>query len=67
MCPPVDLDDDASIRHAREMLAELAEHGATWAVIHVDGSSPQAALDYIKAFGAEMALVATLDISESRV
>lgn len=51
VCPPVDLDDDASVRHAREALAELEGHGATWAVIHVDGGSPQSALDYIKAFG----------------
>lgn len=51
ICPPVDLDDEASVGHVREALAELEFHGATWVVIHVDGSSPQAALDYIKAFG----------------
>lgn len=51
VCPHVDLDDDTSLRHARDMLAELAALGATWAVVHVDGASPQAALDYIKAFG----------------
>jgi probable F420-dependent oxidoreductase len=54
VCPFVDLDDDASVTHARDALAELAEYGATWAVVHVDGSSPQAAVDYIKAFGAQM-------------
>lgn len=54
VCPPVDLDDGASIDRARETLAELEGHGATWAVIHVDGSSPQAAVDYIKAFGEAM-------------
>ncbi|MGV0808391.1 TIGR03619 family F420-dependent LLM class oxidoreductase [Mycolicibacterium setense] len=57
VCPPVDLDDDASVGHAREALAELEGHGATWAVIHVDGSSPQAALDYITAFGETAGLV----------
>lgn len=57
VCPPVDLDDDASVRHAREALAELEGHGATWAVIHVDGGSPQSALDYIKAFGETADLV----------
>ncbi|MED5811990.1 LLM class F420-dependent oxidoreductase [Mycolicibacterium sp. 050232] len=67
VCPPVDLDDHASIGHAREVLAELAGHGATWAVIHVDGRSPQAAVDYIKAFGEAMDLVADQSISESRL
>ncbi|TMS51653.1 TIGR03619 family F420-dependent LLM class oxidoreductase [Mycobacterium sp. DBP42] len=67
VCPPVDLDDDVSIGHARDVLAELEGHGATWAVIHVDGSGPQAALDYIKAFGEEMDLVADQSISESRL
>jgi probable F420-dependent oxidoreductase len=57
VCPPVDLDDDASVRHARGALAELEGHGATWAVIHVDGGSPQSALDYIKAFGETADLV----------
>lgn len=51
VCPPVDLDDDASLRCATQTLADLAGYGATWAVVHVDGSSPQAALDYLKAFG----------------
>lgn len=51
VCPFVDLDDEVSIRQTRDTLAELAEYGATWAVVHVDGSSPQAALDYVKAFG----------------
>ncbi|BBX26553.1 LLM class F420-dependent oxidoreductase [Mycolicibacterium alvei] len=66
VCPPVDLDDDASLRRARDTLAELAGHGATWAVVHVDGSSPQAALDYIRTFGEVMDLVAGQGISESR-
>lgn len=51
VCPHVDLDDDTSLRHARDLLAELAGLGATWAVVHVGGTSPQDALDYIKAFG----------------
>ncbi|OMC41347.1 LLM class F420-dependent oxidoreductase [Mycobacterium sp. GA-1841] len=66
VCPAVDLDDDASLRHARQTLDELAGHGATWAVVHVDGSSPQAALDYIKAFGAVMNLGAG-DVSNQEV
>jgi hypothetical protein len=32
-------------------LDELAGYGANWAVVQVDGSSPQAAADFIKAFG----------------
>lgn len=51
ICPFVDLDDETSLRHARSVLDELAGHGATWAVAHVDGTSPQAAIDYITAFG----------------
>lgn len=65
VCPPIDLDDDASIRHGRGVLHELESHGATWAVIHVDGSSPQAALDYLKAFGETMDLVADQSVSET--
>ena len=66
VCPHTDLDDGAALRRAREVLAELAGHGATWAVVHVDGSSPQAALDYIKAFGETMDLAAEQRLSESR-
>jgi hypothetical protein len=29
----------------------LAGFGANWAVVQVDGSNPQAASDFIKAFG----------------
>lgn len=46
---------------------ELAGHGATWAVVHVDGSDSQASLDYIKAFGEAMGLVTERDISASRL
>ncbi|MEX3644371.1 hypothetical protein [Mycolicibacterium porcinum] len=67
VCPPVDLDDGASVDHARGVLAELAGHGATWAVVHVDGTSQHAAVDYIKEFGNEMDLVADQSISESRL
>lgn len=51
LCPEVDLDDEPAIRRTRDMLDELAGYGATWAVVHVDGSSVDAAVDYIKAFG----------------
>lgn len=51
LCPQVDLDDQSAVRRTRDMLDELAGYGATWAVVHVDGSSLQAALDYIEAFG----------------
>lgn len=52
VCPPVDLDDAASLTHARETLEELADHGATWAVVHADGSCPRAAIEFVEAFGA---------------
>lgn len=67
VCPHTDLDDEASVQRARDILAELAGHGATWAVVHVDGRSPAAALDYIKAFGEEMNLVADEGDSNSRL
>lgn len=51
ICPFVDLGEERSVRAAAEVLDELAGHGANWAVAHVDGSSPQAAIDYIAAFG----------------
>jgi probable F420-dependent oxidoreductase len=51
ICPFVDLDDESSLRWAREVLDELAGHGANWAVAHVDAASPQVAIDYITAFG----------------
>ncbi|WP_419219928.1 hypothetical protein [Gordonia sp. CPCC 206044] len=51
VCPPIDLDDAASVASARAFLDDMARRGATWAVIHVDGSGPRAAVDYIKRFG----------------
>lgn len=51
VCPPTDLDDATSIRASRDFIDDLRDRGATWAVVHVDGSSPQAALNYIKRFG----------------
>lgn len=53
VCPHISFGDGgASLRHARDVLAELAALGATWAVVHVDGSSPQSASDFITEFGA---------------
>ncbi|MEE3849623.1 TIGR03619 family F420-dependent LLM class oxidoreductase [Gordonia sp. LSe1-13] len=51
VCPPTDLSDAASVRGARDFLADLGRRGATWVVIHADGSSPRAALSYIRRFG----------------
>jgi probable F420-dependent oxidoreductase len=51
VCPPIDLHDDTSLQHACDVLDELAGYGANWAVVQVDGSSPQAATDFTKAFG----------------
>ena len=45
--PHTDLDDADSVRRAQEFLAGMQRRGATWAVVHVDGSSPEAAVDYI--------------------
>lgn len=52
VCPPLDLDDSTSLAHARETLDELARCGATWAVIHANGSCPESAIEFIEAFGA---------------
>jgi probable F420-dependent oxidoreductase len=51
ICPSIDLNDTVSLQNARNVLDELAGYGADWAVVHVDGSSPEAAGDYIRAFG----------------
>lgn len=54
VCPHVDradLNGGPSLRRAIDTLTELAGHGATTAVVHTDGSSPTAAVDFITAFG----------------
>ena len=51
LCPQVDLDDGSAVRRTRDTLDELAGYGATWAVVHVDGSNIGTAVDYIKEFG----------------
>lgn len=54
VCPYIDLDDENSLRRTREFLDEVHGYGATWAVVHVDGTSPYRAVDYIEAFGEAM-------------
>ncbi|PXW36224.1 UNVERIFIED_CONTAM: putative F420-dependent oxidoreductase [Williamsia faeni] len=51
VCPHIDLDDRASLSEAQTFLADMERRGATSAVVHVDGSSPQAATNFIKVFG----------------
>jgi len=51
VCPHFEIDDHASLERACDVLGELASYGATSAVVQADGSSPQAAADFIKAFG----------------
>ncbi|WP_179473144.1 TIGR03619 family F420-dependent LLM class oxidoreductase [Mycolicibacterium vinylchloridicum] len=51
ICPWIDLDDDSSLRRAQDVLGELAQHGANWAVAHVEAPTPREAVDYIDAFG----------------
>ncbi|OYN81842.1 LLM class F420-dependent oxidoreductase [Mycolicibacterium sphagni] len=51
ICPWIDVDDDSSLRQAADVLGELAAHGANWAVAHVEADTPQAATDYLDAFG----------------
>ncbi|MGE2712715.1 TIGR03619 family F420-dependent LLM class oxidoreductase [Mycolicibacterium litorale] len=54
VCPPFGFDDETSLRLARRALDEFAAVGATWAVVHVDGSSPEAAIEFIRAFGEQV-------------
>ncbi|TPG36633.1 TIGR03619 family F420-dependent LLM class oxidoreductase [Mycolicibacterium hodleri] len=46
----VDLSDAGAVSAVVDGLAELECKGATWAVVHVDASSPEASVDYIEAF-----------------
>ncbi|WP_329407775.1 TIGR03619 family F420-dependent LLM class oxidoreductase [Nocardia vinacea] len=51
VCPHLDFADAATVLAAREFLGDLEKRGATWAVVHVDGSSPEAAASFVKTFG----------------
>ncbi|HEY9315736.1 TIGR03619 family F420-dependent LLM class oxidoreductase [Williamsia sp.] len=51
VCPHIDLDDHASLSEARTFVNDMERRGATSVVVHVDGSSPQAATNFIKVFG----------------
>ncbi|BBZ61598.1 LLM class F420-dependent oxidoreductase [Mycolicibacterium monacense] len=53
VCPHFGFDDETSLRRARRRLDEFAAAGANWAVVHVDGSSPEAAIDFIRTFGEQ--------------
>lgn len=56
VCPPTDLDDRHAVAAAHDFLDDLRERGATWTVVHVDGSGPRHALDYIERFAEEFQL-----------
>lgn len=45
-----DIDDAAALNAVQAELAELENHGANWAVAHPAVASPQAALEFIRAF-----------------
>jgi probable F420-dependent oxidoreductase len=49
--PHCDFTDARSMRRTEAELAEFAANGATWAIVSIDTSSPQAATDSIDAFG----------------
>ncbi|NKY57815.1 TIGR03619 family F420-dependent LLM class oxidoreductase [Nocardia flavorosea] len=55
VCPHFDIRDRGSVRAAREFLDDLERRGATSAVVHVDGSSPRKATEFIDGFGAAFA------------
>ncbi|TLF98281.1 LLM class F420-dependent oxidoreductase [Nocardia cyriacigeorgica] len=50
ICPHVDITDAGSVGEARTVLADLARRGATHAVVHVDGTSPEAAVEFLTRF-----------------
>jgi hypothetical protein len=47
----VDFADAQTVAAAREYLDDLRKRGAGWAVVHVDGSSPEAAVAFVRRFG----------------
>ncbi|MFE3543901.1 TIGR03619 family F420-dependent LLM class oxidoreductase [Nocardia sp. NPDC059177] len=57
VCPHLDFGDRDSVRAAVTTVDDLAKRGATWAVVHVDGSGPAAAAEFVRAFGE--AVIAT--------
>ena len=52
VCPHLDFEDAGAVREARSQLDDLAARGATWAVVHVDGTDPAATIRSIRSFGA---------------
>ncbi|MGW6422358.1 TIGR03619 family F420-dependent LLM class oxidoreductase [Nocardia sp. NPDC055053] len=50
VCPVVDFTDRSSVRAAIDVLEDLGKRGATWAVVHADSTSPDAAVRSIRAF-----------------
>ncbi|MGW6702194.1 TIGR03619 family F420-dependent LLM class oxidoreductase [Nocardia sp. NPDC055049] len=54
VCPHLDFGDTDTVLAASGYLDDLEKRGATWAVVHVDGSSPAAATQFVKRFGAEV-------------
>ncbi|QLL09125.1 TIGR03619 family F420-dependent LLM class oxidoreductase [Mycobacterium vicinigordonae] len=53
--PKFDFSSAAATAHAIDDLNELSDAGATWALVHVDASSVNAALDYIAGFAETVA------------
>ncbi|MEV5832676.1 TIGR03619 family F420-dependent LLM class oxidoreductase [Nocardia sp. NPDC052112] len=51
VCPHLDFADAGTVRTALAYLDDLEKRGAGWAVVHVDGSSPEAAADFVRTFG----------------
>ncbi|WP_280382651.1 TIGR03619 family F420-dependent LLM class oxidoreductase [Nocardia wallacei] len=50
VCPQVDFGDMDTVRAAEMYLGDLEKRGATWAVVRVDGSSPEAASTFVRTF-----------------
>ncbi|MEV6216664.1 TIGR03619 family F420-dependent LLM class oxidoreductase [Nocardia sp. NPDC051833] len=50
VCPVIDFADGSSVRTAIDVLEDLGKRGATWAVVHADSTSPDAAARSIRAF-----------------
>lgn len=48
--PTIDFDTPGAAAETMDHLNDLADRGATWAIVHVDASSLEAAADYVTAF-----------------
>lgn len=49
--PAVDLGQSGAVNRLLDELGTMKDHGATWAIVHVDASSVDRAVEYVESFG----------------